>query len=323
VIERLSRPVRAVLAAALGASLTLAAGCGSTDDNGSSSSKSGGGNKTLFVFAAASLTETFNSLGKTFEASHPGVKVKFNYGGSSALAQQITQGAPADVFAAASPATMKTVTDAHDAAGTPKVFVRNRLEIAVPPSNPGKVKAFKDLANPTLKVVECAPEVPCGAAAVKALAAAKLKVKPVSQEQDVKAALTKVQLNEADAALVYKTDVKSAAGKVTGIDFPEAAQAINDYPIATLAKAPQPGLANQFVQLVTSPDAAAHSVRDGAGTPAGVPAPSFHASESSTVAPGEYGAVRRVVVPSGSPPKITRPHGPRSTCPSIGGVCAE
>lgn len=250
--ERLSRPLRVLLATALGASLTLAAGCGSTDDDKDSSAGKGtGGGKTLFVFAAASLTETFNSLGKTFESSHPGVKVKFNFGGSSALAQQITQGAPADVFAAASPATMKTVTDAHDA-GTPKVFVRNRLEIAVPPSNPGKVKTLQDLTNPRLKVVECAPEVPCGAAALKALGAAKLKVKPVSQEQDVKAALTKVQLNEADAALVYRTDVKAAAGKVTGVDFPEAAQAINDYPIAVLAKAPQPDLANQFVQLVTS-----------------------------------------------------------------------
>jgi molybdate transport system substrate-binding protein len=251
VIERLSRPVRVLLASALATSLTLAAGCGSTDDKDSSSNKGGGG-KTLFVFAAASLTETFTSLGKTFESSHPGVKVKFNFGGSSALAQQITQGAPADLFAAASPATMKTVTDAKGASGTPKVFVRNRLEIAVPTSNPGKVKALKDLTNPKLKVVECAPEVPCGAAAIKALAAAGLKVKPVSQEQDVKAALTKVRLNEADAALVYRTDVKSAGGKVTGIDFPEAAKAINDYPIATLAKAPQPDLANQFVQLVLS-----------------------------------------------------------------------
>ena len=249
-IERRPRHVRALLAAALGASLTLAAGCGSTDDGPSGSSGAGG--TTLFVFAAASLTETFTSLGKTFEGAHPGVRVRFNFGGSSALAQQITQGAPADVFAAASPATMKTVTDAKDASGTPSTFVRNRLEIAVPPSNPGKVKTLRDLADPKLKVVECAPEVPCGAAAVKALAAANLKVKPVSQEQDVKAALTKVQLNEADAALVYRTDVKSAGGRVTGIDFPEAAKAINDYPIATLAKAPQPRLAGQFVQLVLS-----------------------------------------------------------------------
>jgi molybdate transport system substrate-binding protein len=250
VIERLPRPFRVPLAAALGASLTLAAGCGSTDEDSSGSSGKGG--KTVFVFAAASLTETFTSLGRAFESAHPGVRVKFNFGGSSALAQQVTQGAPADVFAAASPATMKTVTDAKDAAGAPKVFVRNRLEIAVPPGNPGKVRALKDLTNPRLKVVECAPEVPCGAAAITALAAAQLKIKPVSEEQDVKAALTKVQLDEADAALVYRTDVKSAGGKVTGIDFPEAAQAVNDYPIATLAKAPQPDLADQFVQLVLS-----------------------------------------------------------------------
>lgn len=249
-IERLPRLGRVLLATTLGTSLTLSAACGSTDNKSSGSGK--GGSKTLFVFAAASLTGTFTALGKNFEAAHPGVKVKFNFGGSSTLAQQITQGAPADVFAAASPATMKTVTDAKDASGQPTVFVRNRLEIAVPPSNSGKVKTLKDLTNPKLKVVECAPEVPCGAAAIKALAAAKLTVKPVSQEQDVKAALTKVQLNEADAALVYRTDVKAAGGKVTGIDFPEAAQAINDYPIVTLAKAPQPTLAQQFVQLILS-----------------------------------------------------------------------
>ncbi len=226
----------------------VAAGCGSTSDDKKTSS---GGDKTLVVFAAASLTETFTALGKTFEASHPGVHVKFNFGGSSGLAQQIGQGAPADVFAAASPATMKQVTD-QGAASNPTVFVRNRLEIAVPKGDPGKVKALKDLANPKLKVVLCAPQVPCGAAAGTALKAAGLTVKPVSQEQDVKAALTKVQLNEADAALVYRTDVKAAAGKVEGIDFPEAAKAINDYPIAALAKAPQPTLAKDFVQLVLS-----------------------------------------------------------------------
>jgi len=235
----------------LGAALTLAAGCGSIEDSpaGSSSNK---GEQTVVVFAAASLTETFTALGKAFEAAHPGVTVKFNFGGSSALAQQITQGAPADVFAAASPATMKTVTDAKLAAGQPRTFVRNRLEIAVPPDNPGRVTGLKDLANPKLKVVLCAPQVPCGAAATKALGAAGLRVTPVSQEQDVKAALTKVRLGEADAALVYRTDVRAAAGKVKGIDFPEAANAINDYPIAALTEAPQPALANQFVRLVLS-----------------------------------------------------------------------
>jgi molybdate transport system substrate-binding protein len=252
VIDRLSRRVRVLLAVTLAASTALLAGCGDTDTASSGSSPANQADKTLVVFAAASLTETFTSLGKTFESAHPGVHVKFNFGGSSALAQQITQGAPADVFAAASPATMKVVTDAKLATGQPQVFVRNRLEIAVPPDNPGKVSALKDLTNADLKVVLCAPQVPCGAAAGKALDAAGLTVKPVSQEQDVKAALTKVQLGEADAALVYRTDVKAAGGKVTGIEFPEAEKAINDYPIATLAKAPQPALATAFVQLILS-----------------------------------------------------------------------
>ncbi|WP_433472385.1 molybdate ABC transporter substrate-binding protein [Spirillospora sp. CA-142024] len=227
-----------------------AAGCGDTDDK---SSGSGGGGKTVTVFAAASLTGTFTTLGKTFESSHPGVKVRFSFGGSSTLAQQITQGAPADVFAAASPATMKTVTDAHLAGGQPQTFVRNRLQIATPADNPGKVTGLKDLADPKLKVVLCAEPVPCGAAAKKALAAAGVTVKPVSLEQDVKGALNKVTLGEADAALVYRTDVKAAGTKVHGIDFPESAKAINDYLIATLSKAPQSGLAKEFVQLVLSP----------------------------------------------------------------------
>lgn len=253
--------------AAVGA-VMLVAGCGSTDDNSGGGTGARSGGRTVVVFAAASLTETFTALGKTFQTAHPGVTVKFNFGGSSALAQQITQGAPADVFAAASPATMNVVTDAHLAAGQPRTFVRNRLEIAVPPDNPGKVTGFKDLANGKLKVVLCAPQVPCGAAAHKALDAAGLTVKPVSEEQDVKAALTKVQLGEADAALVYRTDVKAAGGKVKGIDFPEAAKAINDYPIAALAKAPQPALANQFVQLVLSAQGRAVLARAGFDSPA-------------------------------------------------------
>ncbi|MBW8481179.1 molybdate ABC transporter substrate-binding protein [Actinomadura parmotrematis] len=241
--------MKRTLAIAVAASTLLAsAACGDTGDD----EKASGGSRTLNVFAAASLTETFGALGKSFESSHPGVKVRFNFGGSSALAAQINQGAPADVFAAASPATMKTVTDAKGAAGTPTTFVKNRLVIAVPPSDPGKVAKFADLAEPGLKVVLCATPVPCGAAAQKALAAAGLKVKPASQEQDVKGVLTKVELGEADAGLVYRTDAKAAGAKVKGIEFPESAKAINAYPIATLARAPQPDLAKQFVDLVLS-----------------------------------------------------------------------
>lgn len=235
-------------AAVAALSLAVLAGCGDAGD--SSGSGEPGGGKTLTVFAAASLTEAFTELGRTFEGAHPGVKVRFQFGGSSTLAQQITQGAPADVFAAASLATMKTLTDAGDASGRPQVFTRNRLVIAVPKGDPGKVAKVGDLGRRGLKVVLCAVQVPCGAAAETALAAAGVQVEPVSREKDVKAVLTKVGLGEADAGLVYRTDVKAAGGEVTGIEFPEAAKAINDYPIVEVAKAPQGALAGEFIRLV-------------------------------------------------------------------------
>lgn len=236
------------VAVAVGLSL-LVAGCGDTG-------KASGG-KTVTVFAAASLTESFTSLGKTFEASHQGVRVRFNFGGSSGLAQQIGQGAPADVFASASPATMEQVS------GESQVFAKNRLVIAVPKDDPGKVTKLADLARPNLKVVVCAEQVPCGAAATKAFAAAGVRVKPASQEQDVKAVLTKVGLGEADAGLVYRSDAKAAAAKVRGIEFPESAKAVNDYPIVALPKAPQSALAKEFVQLVLSAQGQAALVQAG------------------------------------------------------------
>ncbi|MEU8799770.1 molybdate ABC transporter substrate-binding protein [Spirillospora sp. NPDC048819] len=231
------------------ASLLLAvmAGCGGIEDGGSSGT---GGGETLTVFAAASLTEAFTALGETFEGSRPGVRVRFNFGGSSTLAQQITQGAPADVFASASPATMATVTGAGDAAGPPQVFTRNRLVIAVPRDDPGGVATVGDLSGPGLKVVLCAVQVPCGAAAQKALGAAGVEVEPVSRERDVKAVLTKVILGEADAGLVYRTDVEAAEGKVRGIEFPEAARAVNEYQIVEVAEAPHSALAKEFIRLV-------------------------------------------------------------------------
>ncbi|MEU0199790.1 MULTISPECIES: molybdate ABC transporter substrate-binding protein [unclassified Streptomyces] len=232
--------------------LTLSA-CSSSatgSDKGSSSSSKLSG--TVTVFAAASLEESFESLGKTFEQQHPGTKVTFNFGGSDTLAASITGGAPADVFAAASTKTMAIVTDKGDAAGTPATFVRNRLEIATLPGNPDKISSLKDLTKPGLKVVLCDRTVPCGAAARKALDAGGLKLTPVSYEQDVKSALTKVELKEADAAVVYRTDVRAAGDKVTGVDFPESAEAVNDYPIAQLKNAPNPETAKAFIALVRS-----------------------------------------------------------------------
>ncbi|MBE1562700.1 molybdate ABC transporter substrate-binding protein [Nonomuraea africana] len=210
--------------------LTVLTGCGS----------GGAEKKELTVFAAASLTETFTALGARFEAARPGVKVTFNFGSSATLAQQIGKGAPADVFAAASPATMKQVSDKA------RVFARNRLEIAVPKGNPARVAGLADLARPEVTVALCAPQVPCGAAAAKVLQG--LKVTPVTLEQDVKATLTKVTLGEVDAALVYRTDVRAAAGKVEGVEFAESARAVNDYPIVALTG----GLADDFVSLVLS-----------------------------------------------------------------------
>jgi molybdate transport system substrate-binding protein len=229
------------------AALALA-GCGDTAGEAAGDKPSG----TVVVFAAASLKESFTAIGKEFEAANPGVKVTFNFGASSTLAQNITQGAPADVFAAASPATMKTVTTAGDAAGEPAVFVRNQLQIAVPTGNPAKVTGLPDFAKADLKIALCAKQVPCGAAADKAFAAAGITPKPDTLEQDVKATLTKVVLGEVDAALVYRTDVRAAGDKVEGVDFPEATKAINDYPIVTLKEAPNAAAARTFVDFVRS-----------------------------------------------------------------------
>ncbi|AUY48981.1 molybdate ABC transporter substrate-binding protein [Streptomyces sp. CB01881] len=267
---RTTHPRRLAVAAA--AALVLSLGvtaCGSdggTKASGTSTSTAPTGAATgdaatpkatgdITVFAAASLKESFTDLGKKFEATNPGAKVKFNFGGSSSLATSINSGAPADVFAAASPATMKTVTDAGGATGEPRTFVRNTLTIAVPKGNPKHLAALKDLAAPGVKVALCAKEVPCGAAAQTALKAAAVDLTPVTLEQDVKGALTKVELGEVDASLVYKTDVKADAAKIDGVDFPEAGKAVNDYPIAALAKAPNKDGAAAFVAYIQSPEA--------------------------------------------------------------------
>ncbi|MEU1252374.1 molybdate ABC transporter substrate-binding protein [Streptomyces chartreusis] len=225
---------------------------GKTSDSSASASASDKLSGEVTVFAAASLKESFTTLGKEFEKEHPGTKVTFSFGGSDALAASITGGAPADVFASASPKTMKIVTDAGGAAGTPATFVRNQLEIATLPGNPDKIASLKDLTKSDLKVVLCDKTVPCGAAAEKAIGAGKLKLTPVSYEEDVKSALNKVVLKEADAAVVYKTDVKAAGDKVEGVEFPESADAINDYPITVLKESQNSDAAKAFIALVQS-----------------------------------------------------------------------
>lgn len=265
---RRNRRTLQVTGAGVAALLALSA-CSSSDSGSSSTTSDSSASAsdklsgTVTVFAAASLQESFTTLGKQFERAHPGTKVTFSFGGSDSLAASITGGAPADVFASASPKTMKIVTDAGDASGTPATFVRNQLEIATLPGNPDKVASLKDLTNPDLKVVLCDKEVPCGAAAQKALDASRLKLTPVSYEQDVKAALTKVELKEADAAVVYKTDVHAAGDKVGGVEFPESADAVNDYPITLLKDAQHADTAKAFIALVRS--AEGQKVLTGAG----------------------------------------------------------
>lgn len=202
---------------------------------------------TLTVFAAASLTSTFTELGKQFEAGHSGVKVRFSFGGSADLVSQIEGGAPADVFASADTTTMARLgsTAVH-----PEDFASNTLEIAVPAGNPAHVTGLADLAKPLLKLVICAPEVPCGSATQKVAASANITLTPVSEEQSVTDVLGKVESGEADAGLVYVTDVKAAGDKVEGVTFPESRSAVNVYPISSLDDSPHQALAHEFVEFV-------------------------------------------------------------------------
>lgn len=232
---------------AVGALLGLSA-CGAGTAKPSGDEVSG----ELSVFAAASLTESFTTIGADFESAHDGTKITFNFAGSSDLANQINEGAPADVFASAAPANMATVVDAGNAHGDSETFARNQLVIAVAKSNPKHINELADLADPDLLVAVCAEQVPCGAAATTVLAAGEVSLTPATFEKDVKSALSKLALGEVDAALVYRTDALAASDKVDGIEFDESAEAVSDYPIAALKDAPNPATAKAFIDYVNS-----------------------------------------------------------------------
>ena len=227
--------------------LLVVAGCGG-------SGGAGGGSTTVTVLAASSLKEPFTELERRFEAANDGVDVTISFAGSSDLAQQIVDGAPADVFAAANQTTMDTVVRAGLTAAEPRVFATNTLRIVVPPGNPKNITGFADLARPGLVLVVCAPQVPCGAATRKIEQDTGVTLRPASEEPDVKAVLGKVTDGEADAGLVYVSDVRSAGDAVTGVDFPEAAGAVNRYPVAPVRNGPNPELAARFVELVLGED---------------------------------------------------------------------
>lgn len=238
------------LAAGLLAASMLSACSGSPSADGGDAPP----DRTLTVYAAASLTSTFEQIAADFEAAHDGVSVELSFAGSSDLVAQLQQGAPADVFASADTKNMDKLAADDLLAGTSTDFAANTLMIAVPLGNPAGVASLADLAADDLNLVVCAPEVPCGAATERVERAGGVSFSPVSEEQSVTDVLNKVITGEADAGLVYVTDVRAAGDQVEGIEFPESGDAVNVYPVSALEGSAHPELAQEFVEAVLSPD---------------------------------------------------------------------
>ncbi|MEE2034602.1 molybdate ABC transporter substrate-binding protein [Rhodococcus sp. CC-R104] len=218
---------------------------------------------TVTVFAAASLQKPFTELGQRFEASHPGVDVRLSFAGSSDLVAQLSHGAPADVFASADTDTMRVAVEDGLVSGDPVTFAANTLTIVTEPGNPEGIASLTARPGEDRTVVVCVPQVPCGAATARAETAAGVDLAPVSEEMSVTDVLGKVTSGQADAGLVYVTDAQAAGDRVTAVPFPEAAGAVNTYPIAVLRQARDPSLATQFRVYVTGPEG--RSVLAGAG----------------------------------------------------------
>lgn len=248
--------MRLAVIASAGLLAATLSGCaaGSTQNSESGTPDDGGApgsSGTVTVFAAASLKATFTELADEFEAKNPGTKVALSFAGSSDLVTQISQGAPADVFASADTKNMTKLADASLLGGEPTNFATNVLSIAVPPGNPAGIEGFSDLAKPGVKVVICASQVPCGAATKIVEEKSGTTLRPVSEESSVTDVLGKITTGEADAGLVYVTDVRSAADKVKGIPFAESGKAVNTYPIATVGTSKNKELAAAFIAMVT------------------------------------------------------------------------
>ena len=249
---------------ATAATALLLTSCGSTSGSGSGSASGGAGSGssgsasasgsggTLTVLAASSLTGAFTTLSHQFEKDHPGTTVRLAFDSSATLAEQVQQGAPADVLATADTETMQTVVSSGDTLGKPANFASNEVALAVPAKNPAGITRFSDLNNPGVAFVVCVATAPCGKLALSQLKANKITAKPKSEEIDVKSVLTKVEAGEADAGIVYRTDVVAAGSQVTGVSIPTAGRDITDYPIAALKQSADPGLAKEWVSLVRS-----------------------------------------------------------------------
>ncbi|WP_406501902.1 molybdate ABC transporter substrate-binding protein [Streptomyces sp. NBC_01590] len=244
------RTAAAVITAAL---LLPLAACGSGDDSEKDATgKPAPSGARLTVLAAASLTDVFKTAGAAYEKEHPGTKVTFSFAGSQELAAQVKQGAPADALVTAD---TKTMDGLKSDTATSTVIAKNRLVIATREGNPEKIAGLKDLTDPGLKVVLAAPEVPVGRYSKQVLDAQKLDVKPVSQEPNVRAVLSKVELGEADAGIVYRTDAATATDKVDAVDIPDAQNAVASYPAATLRQSKNTEAATAFVKWLSTPQA--------------------------------------------------------------------
>ena len=216
-------------------------------------SSPGAATAEITIFAGSSLTDVFDQLGTDFRKTDGSARLTFNFGSSSTLATQIINGAPADVFASADEENMAKVVAAGVSDGEPQLFASNQLQIAVGPGNPKKILGPADLARPDVVLVLAAPTVPAGKYALEALSKTGVSAKPQSQEVDVRAVLNKVSLGEADAGIVYVTDVKSAGGRVTGVAIPEEQQVLARYPIAVVKSSKNAELAHGFMDYVLSP----------------------------------------------------------------------
>jgi len=226
---RLPSTRRAATATALTLTLATLSGCAAAGGSAGRPDQ-----QTVVVLGASSLTESLTQAAEGFEKSHPGIDVQLSFASSSTVVTQVNQGAPADLVALAGTSAMDPLEKSRIAAGSIRTLAGNTLEIATPPGNPGKVNALADLSGRSLKVVLCAETAPCGKAAAKTLAAAGVAAHVVSYESDAKATLAKVQLGEADAAIVYHSDVVSAGTRVHGVPIPASVNQRLEYPMARL-----------------------------------------------------------------------------------------
>lgn len=243
---------RRIAIALLAFTLALA-GCGTNPTTGAGSPTSRPMSGTLSVFAAASLTDSFKALGHAFEQAHPGVTIQFNFAGTPTLVTQIEQGAQADVFASADTTNMDKLKAADFISGDARVFAHNKLEIVVAPGNPKGIGSLRDLATSGVIYISEAPSVPAGKYSLQALAKAGVSVTPKSLETDVKSVVSKIELGEADAGIVYTTDVKAAGNKVTGVPIPDGENVVATYPMAAVKGSKNSELGNAFIAYVLSP----------------------------------------------------------------------